>query len=221
MSATDTGLEVLKGTLLTPEGWNGIRDFREAKERPTHLVIEEAFTHYCEDVLSQEDQRIFTIDNPPSSKLMPLIDFLVETCIEGVDPRAGTSRSWRKVDGLQLHVDFELGHTAVSNFGVEGHPYMELYDEIIEEPVLWENTGFSSGISHSIPVSPDKKKVVPLKNRQLILLSGTAIEAVEYDACNQTLRAGLASLPHEIFVDEPEDQRLRLMVQGIKPRGLA
>lgn len=194
--------EHLRGEQFTPAGWDAVAQF--AEERPDFVKIDDCFTPGYEEAVSKLK---LDLSPPEEEPVKEVTDFILELCGGGDGyPQQGAQQARTP---NPTHLDFFTpGYIAFANFRVVGSPRYNIYNRRTDTPTRW----YLDDTDYLLPVER-RPYNFPIKDRQLVLLSGSAIEAVNItDGTTE-----MATFPHGVTGDPSTQRILQALYTPNKP----
>jgi len=175
--------EHLRGTMLTEAGWEALQGF--VTEPSPYVVTDEAFTPECVVALGhigsgQLPVRYFS-ERPDATSTSGLVNLLSQVSLEGTSSKTTPYVAWHpKAPSKTLHIDIDEGNSVLGYFNVKPYDYappmLHIYDKPAATPEVWKNLREDPV---ELLISQEDPTTIELADRQMILLSGAALQVIE------------------------------------------
>ncbi len=192
--------EHLKGRLITPDGWDGIQTF--VYEQPSHQPIDDCFTEELEEAVLSSDRMSHHEDVTSVGAFF--LELSATTKDNSGAPIVDIDRT---SESLYMHIDTQSGHTFLGNFAVEKASHYTVLAHPSEQEYFYEDL---SGEQYRIYIDPAKPEEIAIASRQLVIINGSFVEAVNVTDPTETTPI-LTSVPHEAYT-VPDGSRVLLNV---------
>ena len=191
--------EDLKGQTITSSGWDSLTEYLHT--RPTYVAKDDFFTHAVEEMVVESR----------TGELVKLLGRTVRLFTELSTLDAPQDKQIHEViedaSSLPVHVDVRLGDVFLGNFRVKGSPKYRLYTKTTENYHLFDMVPDEP---LHVKADPGEFKEVVIKNRQLVVLNGSATQ-VYSPFKGEDMPCGL---PHGVVFEAATDYRVLLMAHS-------